>query len=262
MLIALVLPLVPGHSGGGGLIPRGTRVEVFSDIYWVFLWLGALVGVVVVGYMLYVAYEYRHDGEAADDGATADGDRPSLGELPTGGGKGGKLFLSLGLSAVIVVSLIAWTYGTLLYVEGDSPVDGEDHLTVDVVGYQFGWTFTYPNGHNATTLRVPEDQAIRLRVTSRDVFHNFGIPALKVKSDAIPGQRTSTWFTADEPGEYTAKCYELCGVGHSYMQATVIVMPEEEYEAWYANTMASGENASDASLVTPADTAAARGVPA
>jgi len=254
-----VLPLVPGHNGGGGLIPRGTRVEVFSEIYWVFLWLGALVGVVVVGYMLYVAYEYRHDGEVDDDG-----DRPSLGELPTGGGKGGKLFLSLGLSAVIVVSLIAWTYGTLLYVEGDSPVEGEDHLTVGVVGYQFGWTFTYPNGHNTTTLRVPEDRAVQLRVTSRDVFHNFGIPGLKVKSDAIPGQRTNTWFIADEPGEYTAKCYELCGVGHSYMQATVVVMPEAEYEAWYANTMADGANESNTSAATtPGDTTAALGgVPA
>lgn len=246
------LSLVPGHSGGGGLIPRGTRVEVFSDIYWVFLWLGTLVGVVVVGYMLYVAYEYRHDGEPADDG-----DRPSLGELPTGGGKGGKLFLSLGLSAVIVVSLIAWTYGTLLYVEGDSPVDGQDHLDVDVVGYQFGWTFTYPNGHNTTTLRVPADKAVQLRVTSRDVFHNFGIPALKVKSDAIPGHRTNTWFIAEEPGEYTAKCYELCGVGHSYMQATVVVMSEEEYEAWYANTTDSGANTSDASASMAADDATA-----
>jgi cytochrome c oxidase subunit 2 len=149
------------------------------------------------------------------------------------------------LSAIIVVSLIAWTYGTLLYVEQDSPVDGEaDHLTVDVVGYQFGWTFTYENGHESATLRVPADTAVKLRVSSRDVFHNFGIPALKVKSDAIPGQQTDTWFVAEEPGEYTARCYELCGTSHSYMTATVVVMPKAEYEAWYANTTADGENAS------------------
>lgn len=235
MTLDRTLFLWPGHSGGG-LIPRGTRVEVFGEIYWVFTLLGILVGAVVFAYMLYNAYQYRHDGTSVDET-----ERPQLGEVPAGGGKGGKLFLSLGLSAVIVVSLIAWTYGTLLYVEQDAPAGQEESLTVDVEGYQFGWTFTYENGHESSTLRVPADTAVKLRVTSRDVFHNFGIPALKVKSDAIPGQHTETWFVADEPGEYTAKCYELCGAGHSYMQATVIVLPEAEFEAWYTNTSTRGE---------------------
>jgi len=75
-----------------------------------------------------------------------------------------------------------------------------------------------------------------LRVTSRDVFHNFGVPGLKVKSDAIPGQETTTWFVEDETGTYTAQCYELCGAGHSYMTADVVVMEPTEYDEWYAGT--------------------------
>lgn len=234
------VPIVPlgGGRPGGGLIPRGSRVEVFHDIYWVFIVLGTLVGVVVFAYMLKLAYEYRHDA-----GETKDVDRPQLGEMPTGGGKGGKLFLSLGLSAVIVISLIGWTYGTLLYVEQDSPVSGTDHITIEVEGFQFGWSYTYPNGHEASSLRLPANTAVELKVTSRDVFHNFGIPELKVKSDAIPGHTTETWLITDGPAEYEAICYELCGAGHSFMRSSVVVMPESEYDEWYANTTNTSSDA-------------------
>jgi cytochrome c oxidase subunit 2 len=233
-----------------GLIPRGSRVEVFRQIYWVFLVLGTIVGVVVVAYMLYNAYRYRDTGDAGR--AEEEGvDRPSLGELPSGGGKGRKLFLSLVLSAVIVISLIAWTYGTLLYVESpaDSTGDDVEEIEVQVVGRQFIWEFIYPNGHRSVgELRVPEDTRVELTVTSADVFHNFGAPGLRVKTDAIPGQTTDTWFMADERGTYTVKCYELCGSGHSSMNAQVVVMSDESFESWYAETgnATNAGNATDA----------------
>ncbi|MFD1514885.1 cytochrome c oxidase subunit II [Halomarina rubra] len=221
------------------LIPRGTRMNVFESIYWVFIALGTLVGIIVIGYMTYSAYRYRSTGDHAADG---DDDRPYLGELPTGGGKGRKLFLSFALSAVVVISLIVWTYGTLLYVE--SPVsaqEADEELEIQVVGQQFAWEFIYPNGESSFELHVPADQRVRLVVTSDDVFHNFGIPALRAKTDAIPGQTTETWFIAEQPGEYQAHCYELCGAGHSGMNAKVVVMEPSAYEEWYASM---GENAS------------------
>ena len=227
-----------------GLVPEGTRVQVFSEIYWVFLALGTLVGAVVLAYMLYNGYKYTYDGGSDEK------DRPKLGEVPTGGGKGKKLFLSLSLSAIIVISLIAWTYGTLLFVEGQT---GEQGVDVEVEGYQFGWNFHYLNDdgsyagvNTSNTLRVPVDTQINLQVTSSDVFHNFGIPELRVKSDAIPGETTDTWFEASEAGNYTAKCYELCGQGHSYMDAQVVVMEQDEYQDWYdsqQNASATNESA-------------------
>jgi cytochrome c oxidase subunit 2 len=233
------------------LFPGGTRVDVFQNIYWVFLLVGTLVGVVVIGYMLYNAYRYRDDGSPDDDGV----DRPSLGELPAGGGKGRKLFLSFALSAIIVISLIVWTYAMLLYVEaGDgsnaqaqatgnaddaSAQAGSDALMVHVEGYRFGWEYTYPNGYNSTTLRIPADRRIQLNVTSRDVIHNFGIPAFRAKTDAIPGQYTYTWFVANETGTYQAQCYELCGAGHSYMVSDVQVMSQGEYQQWYEGVSAN-----------------------
>jgi cytochrome c oxidase subunit 2 len=238
----------------GGLIPRGTRVDVFREIFVVFVVLGTVVGVVVLGYMLWNAYKYR-DGADREDVKKADGDRPTLGELPSGGGGGRKLFLSFGLSTVVVVSLIVWTYGTLLYVEGGAAAQTEEPLDVEVVGFQFGWKFTYPNDRQVNgVLRVPADRPVRLTVKSEDVFHNFGIPSLRVKTDAIPGQTTETWFMAEEPGNHTAQCFELCGVGHSAMNAEVVVMEPAEFQEWY-----SGTNESSASVAAPP---ASGGVPA
>jgi len=222
-----------------GIVPRGTRSEVFNQIYEVFLILGTVVGIVVIAYMLYNAYIYRdHD----DREPIPEAKRPSVGELPEGGGGGRKLLLSFVVSTVIVVSLIFWTYGTLLFVESTAAADSEDVMEVEVVGQQFGWQFTYENGTTSDTLRVPANQTVRLRVTSADVFHNFGIPAQRVKTDAIPGQYTNTWFRATETGTYQAKCYELCGAGHSYMTAEVKVMEPEAFDAWYANTTGSNES--------------------
>ena len=242
---------------GGGLIPRGTRVEVFREIYWVFLVLGTAVGVVVISYMVYNAYTYRAGREPEDEGFEG----PTLGELPAGSGGGKKLFLSFGISAVIVVSLIGWTYGTLLYVEQDSPVATGDHIEIDVVGYQFGWRFVYPNGHETDgTMRVPAGTPVQLNVTSRDVFHTFGAPGLRVKTDAIPGQRTTTWFIANETANYTAQCFELCGAGHSLMEAKIVAMEPGAYEEWYADTNASAEgNATAAATNETAGEAALAG---
>jgi len=234
---------------------------VFTQIYWVFTILGTIVGAVVIGYMLYNAYKYRDDG---DDGG--DEDRPQVGEIPSGGGKGRKLFLSFALSAVIVITLIVGTYGSLLYVENaaagnDATVEGGESMEVMVVGYRFGWLFAYPGGNesvetadgvigNVTVtngeLRVPTDRKVRLNVTSQDVHHNIGIPELRAKTDAIPGQNTYTWLEAEEAGNtYTAKCYELCGGQHSYMVADTITMTPGEFRAWYnetssVNTSAAG----------------------
>ena len=234
--------LAPLQSGG--LIPTGSRIDVFQQIYLAFLVLGSIVGVVVIGYMCWKAYAYRSGSEKSEK---ADVDRPVLGELPSGGGGGRKLALSFGLSTIIVVSLIIWTYGTLLYVENSQAAEPDAQLEVDVVGKQFAWEFHYENGYvadsaNGDPFRIPVDRRVRIEVTSADVFHNFGIPGLRVKTDAMPGQTTATWFIAEETGTHEVVCYELCGAGHSYMTAQVEVMSQDAFDDWYASV----ENESEA----------------
>ena len=217
-----------------------TQGEIFSEIFLVFLVIGTIVGVVVVLYTLHHGYKYRDTGEESDGF-----DAPQLGELPTGqsGGKSKKLFLSFGLSAIIVISVVVYSYTLLLYVEAgptEEEIEPEGNMDIDVTGYQFGWEFEYPNGHTETnTLRVPagEDQVIRLRVTSDDVWHTFGVTELRIKADSIPGQTSTTWFTAGEAGEeYLIECFELCGVAHSQMVGTIEVMEPEEFDEWYEET--------------------------
>jgi cytochrome c oxidase subunit 2 len=225
-------------AGIGGI---RAPAEVFQRIFLVFLGLGTLVGTVVITYTLYNAYKYRY--REGEDPAP-DKDHPQMGELPKGGGKGKKLFLSFGLSAVIVLSLVAWTYGALVMVEEGPSAQAEgqfDSIDVDVTGYQFGWRFEYPNGHVEDSsaggkFYVPANTVINVSVTSDDVFHNFGIPELRIKSDAIPGQTNEAWFVAEETGTHQAACYELCGQGHSYMDAEVVVMEESEFQDWYQST--------------------------
>ena len=244
-----------------GIIPKGTREEVFTEIYWVFTILGTLVGTVVIGYMLYNAYKYRDDGSRPKKE-----DRPEVGEIPSGSGKGRKLFFSFAISAVIVISLIVGTYGSLLYVENaaagdEGATEGNDAMEVTAVGYRFNWTFAYPGGNdtvetadgtieNVTTsqnLHVPTNRTVLLNVTSRDVHHNLGMPELRAKTDAIPGQYTQTWLNATDAGErYPAKCYELCGELHSYMVSFVETHTSEEFRAWYNET--STTNASAAGI--------------
>jgi cytochrome c oxidase subunit 2 len=286
-----LLGRVPIAHAGGVRSPA----NVFNEVFTFFLGMGTLVGVVVVTYTVYNAYKYR-DGDG--QGVGADIQRPELGEMPTGGGGGKKLFLSFFLSAAIVLGLIVWTYSLLLYIE-DAPSSQEaqsdaiasaadpaqaasapqvqsgngtanqslDPIEIKVTGYQFGWRFEYPSGYSQTdTLVIPKDRIIEFNVTSEDVFHNIGIPELRVKADAVPGQYTHAWFVSHETGVYDARCYELCGSGHSYMDADVRVIPRDEYAQWYdENAVAPGNEtaASGNATASPnATNAIAGGAPA
>ncbi len=208
-----------------------TRAEVFDEIFLVFLALGTIIGIIVIAYTVYNAYKYRDDGDRASDD-----DLPTLGELPTGGKGGKKLFVSFGLSAIVVLSLIVYAYGLLLYVEagpeGENP--GEDAIEIDVEGNGFSWFFEYENG--ATTVNdmyVPADTTVWINVTGGDVWHTFGISDLRVKADAIPGEYEQTWFVADEPGEkHLIECFELCGPFHTDMEGTLHVMEQDEFDDW------------------------------
>jgi len=245
------------------------QAEVFDQLYLVFLVLGTIVGTVVISYTVYNAYKYRTtNGDAegrydVNEEELAETDeydvaRPQQGEIPTGQGKGGgkKLFMSFGISAVLVLGLIIYSYSLLLYVE-DTGENEEDAIEVDVEGYQFGWDYTYfedeyddeenalhSDDYNATELHseadsnalvVPKGAVVQLEVTSRDVWHNYGIPEFRAKTDAIPDQTTNTWFEADETGLYEANCYELCGQGHSNMKGDVLVVEQEVFVDWYAS---------------------------
>jgi cytochrome c oxidase subunit II len=113
---------------------------------------------------------------------------------------------------------------------------GANALRVDVTGQQFAWSFSYPDqgGITSGVLRLPVDRSVNLYLRSRDtdVIHSFWVPEFSQKQDLLPGMTTHVVITPDRIGTYPVVCTELCGLGHSVMRTTAIVMPPQAFEAW------------------------------
>ena len=172
-------------------------------------------------------------------------------------------------------------------------------LEIEATGYQFAWDIRYPGqdgklgnkdfrlidpGANSLgidwndeasvddivlggsdKILLPKDSTIKVRITAKDVLHNFYLPHFRVKMDAVPGLPTSFIFTpvkttqefreqlraypewqvpADpaepegkqkwETFEYELACAELCGKGHYSMRRIVEVVSREEFDTWLA----------------------------
>jgi cytochrome c oxidase subunit 2 len=109
-----------------------------------------------------------------------------------------------------------------------------DRLEVKLESGMYSWDYTYPNGvHTQNELKVPAGKPVLLRMTSRDTIHNHYMPDFKIKEDSMPGRITYLWFYPQKPGKHLVTCNEYCGVMHSYMSGQVVVLPPEEYNAWY-----------------------------
>ena len=126
----------------------------------------------------------------------------------------------------------------------------KDAMDVFVQGKKWMWKFAYPGGPNSLdVLRVPQGRPVRLLITSRDVIHSFYVPQLRVKQDALPGRYTQIWFTATQVGRFEIFCAEYCGLGHSAMLGSLVVMPADEFDAWMADQRRGLASAQDASAL-------------
>ncbi|MCB0687582.1 MAG: OmpA family protein [Saprospiraceae bacterium] len=189
--------------------------------------------------------------------------------------------------ALVINGLVVWNK-----VMADVDPD-EEYMEIEAMGYQFAWALRYPgpdgklgsrnykliNGVNPMgqdwqdlknlddfqpgELVLPKGKKIRVRITARDVLHDFYLPQFRVKMDAVPGLPTYFVFTptktteeyreelskypeyqvpydpADPTGpkkweafEYELACAELCGSGHYSMKKIVKIVEQDEYDAW------------------------------
>src|SRR5215210_5988446 len=109
----------------------------------------------------------------------------------------------------------------------------KDALEVYVVGKQWMWKFQHTTGQREINeLHVPVGRKIKLIMTTEDVIHDFFVPAFRTKADVIPGRYTTLWFEATKPGRYHLFCAEYCGMNHSGMTGSVIVMEQREFDDW------------------------------
>ncbi len=108
-----------------------------------------------------------------------------------------------------------------------------DAMAVKVTARQWSWSFEYPNGKQSKVLFAPIGKPMKMEVRSADVVHGFYVPSFRIKIDAVPSRTNSTWFQATKVGSYDIQCTVICGVDHSLMLSKVIVVPEDEFKAWY-----------------------------
>lgn len=59
---------------------------------------------------------------------------------------------------------------------------------------------------------VPVDTHIRFIITGQDVIHDFAVPSLGVKVDAVPGRLNQSSVLIQREGTYYGQCSEICGV--------------------------------------------------
>lgn len=82
------------------------------------------------------------------------------------------------------------------------------------------------------TLVIPAGRPINLTLRAKDVTHDFYVPALRLKQDAVPGLKINLHFTATKEGRYEVACAELCGQLHHQMRAYMRVVSPAEFEKW------------------------------
>lgn len=144
-------------------------------------------------------------------------------------------------AVLLVLVLVMFGWGTLVYVEGNAPPAGAREIFV--TGKQWMWKIQHPEGkREINELHVPLGQTVKLTMTSEDVIHDFFIPAFRTKNDVLPGRYTSIWFTPTKIGQYRLFCAEYCGTDHSRMGGWVHVMPQADYERWVRGANASQES--------------------
>jgi cytochrome c oxidase, subunit II len=202
----------PGNEPAPGLFPV-TPVDQGGqytfDLYPVVFAIAIAVFILVEGLLLWIVFRYRR--HATDT------------ELPkqTHGNIALEIIWTL-IPAVIVTALFIATVNTLNKVEALSP---NPDVTIDVTGFQWQWTFEYPDQHlkftgtgrDGPVMALPVNETIHIRLHAADVIHSFYVPQFLYKKDVIPGRTNEFDVVVQQPGTYAGQCAEFCGIGHADM---------------------------------------------
>jgi cytochrome c oxidase subunit 2 len=144
-----------------------------------------------------------------------------------------------------------------LFASTDQSVPKGPVLNIRVDGQQYVWAYQYPGKDKVRSyveMVVPVGMTVILDITSDDVAHSWWIPKLGGKMDAVPGYHNKTWFQIPPDNipqgksevVYTGQCAELCGRNHANMDARVIGMRWDDYQAWLTRKAAEIKQAQTA----------------
>nr|YP_009379187.1 cytochrome c oxidase subunit II [Kiwa tyleri]ARQ27010.1 cytochrome c oxidase subunit 2 [Kiwa tyleri] len=132
-------------------------------------------------------------------------------------------------------------------------------ITLKTIGHQWYWSYEYSdflqlefdsymipsNKNEMNQFRLldvdnrtilPMNTQIRILLTASDVIHSWAIPALGVKTDAIPGRLNQISFMITRPGLYFGQCSEICGANHSFMPIVLETIPTNSFLNWISSS--------------------------
>src|ERR1700754_2991720 len=137
-----------------------------------------------------------------------------------------------------LISMTIFGWAARVYFEQYHPP--ENAVEIYVVGKQWMWKIQHSTGQREINeLHVPVGRKIKLIMTTEDVIHDFFVPAFRMKADVVPGKYTTQWFEATKPGTFHLFCAEYCGMNHSGMIGSVIVMEPREFDNWLSGNVAT-----------------------
>lgn len=221
--------------------------SMMLHVHWMVL--GLFIGWAV--YFIYVLFRYRS------------GRNPHASREGTRGGVA--IFIFVGVIVAEAVLLIGSAL-PLWFDRTSTPVPASNAVVVRIVAEQFAWNVHYAGADQqfgeAKIALVSQDNPLGLdrdsrfgkddivvlndihlpigrpavfELSSKDMIHSFGVPAMRVKQDVVPGVRTFASFTPTMTGEFEVVCSQLCGAGHYRMRAVITVEPEEAFRKFLAD---------------------------
>jgi cytochrome c oxidase subunit 2 len=227
-------------------VSAATQAKPIDTLWDVLLIVSVPIFVLVSTVVLYSVYRWRmRPGEELLDGPPIHGNTRLE-------------IVWTAIPAIILVALCSYAYAVLHDVEEAKA----DSMQVRVVGEQFAWNYFYRDGGKELAsheLYLPVNRPVHFTIQSKDVLHDFWVPAFRVKKDAVRGINTDVRATPDRIGSYPVVCAELCGLGHAAMRSTVHVVSPQQFTAWMSKLRAgTTEGGSASSGGTPAPTTDAK----
>jgi cytochrome c oxidase subunit 2 len=235
-LALAVDPVAAQSSATSGLIER---------LNYQLLVLAIPITLLVEGILLYTVYRFRNADEAK----------------PTRENRRLEITWTVA-TAIILLFVGVASYGVLAnenvtYQPADGETIPDDAVVVQADAYQWNWNMSYPReGLSEVTgadteltdasgpvLIVPANTDLYIQVTAQEVLHALHVPQMGLKQDAIPGQTNTIKTVPYETGEYQGYCAEYCGVGHSNMYFTVVVVSEDDYRQFIETQTGGGSQA-------------------
>ena len=194
--VALLVPWLPD--------PASKQADRIDFLFWFVTVICIAIFALVAAVIVYAVFKFRAGPDDDSDG-------------PPVHGHTGLEIVWTAVPAVLVTSISILSAVILTQNErvprasAGTARDPLRPLVVDVVAQQFAWLFKYPGYHNATssTLRLPVNKTVKLRLTSLDVIHSFWVPEFSQKQDAVPGLVTKLVITPTRLGTFPV----ICAVG-------------------------------------------------